>query len=879
MQPPPKSTLNPAWPHFLGVFALILACFIGLTRELFSGWSDPLHCDALLNEGSWLDSNHRNWQPDGCMLHQYTEKDASLCLQSKDILFIGDSVTRRIFFQVAQSLDASLTGQEPKDETKKHADHTFLTSMGTNITFIWDPFLNSSYAHEAITGARANTLASHSHHRPGPPQAPAMLVLGSGLWYLRYADTSGGISAWEQRMEEVFKTLGSVGMPADEVVILPVSQVVPSKLIPEREQTMRPSDIDAMNSDLYHRINPPTETSRYFLPPHVDPLPVAFPLVFNSMLHESLTQDGVHYSNPLVKLQARILLNLRCNDYLPKVFPLNKTCCSRYPMPSLLHLIFLGFAFTLGPFLCYRVFTSGFGGLYGAILGKQTLPPFIISIALVLIFTADRTGVWLKEHKQYDVPTFALLLLVSLGVGLATTKRADSDMGFLNRDQTDEWKGWMQIVILVYHYVGASKISGIYNPVRVLVASYLFMTGYGHTTFYIRKADYGFLRIAQVLIRLNLFTILLAYTMNTTYISYYFTPLVSMWYLVIYGTMVAGARFNDRAPVVIAKILTSAAFMTWFMNESWLLETVFDILHTVFHIHWSSKEWAFRVNLDIWMVYVGMLASILVIKLRERHIPDHPSWSVMVKAATSVSALTMLWFFAFELYQPSKFAYNAWHPYVSFLPVLAFVVLRNCTATLRSASSRAFAFVGKCSLETFVVQYHFWLAADSKGVLLVIPGTRWRPVNFVLTSIMFIYLCDRISYATGELTNTICGKRPRETPLPVANAPPHPPPSQENGNGRSSEAQEVVISMTSLRAEDVVKDELGQPLLEPDTPIRPGPGRWADQLANGHGQGSKTVSGKWAQKMLGNLSAKIGAFLVLLWILNMLWQYPPGSGY
>lgn len=68
----------------------------------------------------------------------------------------------------------------------------------------------------------------------------------------------------------------------------------------------------------------------------------------------------------------------------------------------------------------------------------------MFSAGIALIFLADRTGLWLKEQKQFNPWVFGFLCLVSLAIGFATIKRADKDLGFLNRDQTDEWKGWMQ---------------------------------------------------------------------------------------------------------------------------------------------------------------------------------------------------------------------------------------------------------------------------------------------------------------------------------------------------------------------------------------------------------------------------------------------------
>lgn len=354
--------------------------------------------------------------------------------------------------------------------------------------------------------------------------------------------------------------------------------------------------------------------------------------------------------------------------------------------------------------------------------------------------------------------------------------------------------------------------------------------------------------------------------MNTDYISYYFTPLVSMWYIVIYATMLIGARFNDRTPLLLFKVLSSAALMAWFMNDSWLLEALFDTLHRFFAIHWSAQEWAFRVNLDIWIVYVGMLTAILVVKIREYRLEDHPRWPILVNGSVITSVFVMLWFFVFELYQESKFTYNSWHPYMSFLPVLSFAILRNSNAILRSTSSKAFAFVGKCSLETFVIQFHVWLAGDSKGVLLVVHGTRWRPLNLIITTTMFLYLCDRVAWATGEVTSAICKIKNRELAIPTTMA----------ANNDDIEGQAITISSPSFHTKDEAGNDL-QVERESDTPIRPA--RWVDRLA---GPASQPLYAKCIQHWLAKrspiwgLSARIVPFFIALWLLNIFWPYPQG---
>lgn len=383
------------------------------------------------------------------------------------------------------------------------------------------------------------------------------------------------------------------------------------------------------------------------------------------------------------------------------------------------------------------------------------------------MYLGDRSQLFGKIYKQFDVSTFSILMVLMVLLGLVTLKSnhgESNDAGFLNRDQTDEWKGWMQLIILIYHFVGASRIAGIYNPVRVLVAAYLFQTGYGHFYFFYKKADFGIARILNVMVRLNLLTCVLAYSMKTDYLFYYFSPLVSFWFGAIWITMRVMSNHNKNVAFMLGKIVIMSLLTGLIIHYPGILEGIFGVLSFLFKIQWNVTEWRFRLSLDAWIVYIGMLCAYGTIQLGEYKISqNHPRvWKLSKVSALIISIIGLAGFFLFEL-SKSKASYNAYHPYMSWVPILSFVVIRNFTRFGRNTYSRFFAFIGKISLETFIGQFHMWLAADTKGLLVVLPNASWVIksrigwwTNLAVSSLVFFFVCYHLSQATGVLTRWIC---------------------------------------------------------------------------------------------------------------------------
>ncbi|GAA6009960.1 hypothetical protein JCM10207_002174 [Rhodosporidiobolus poonsookiae] len=721
------------------LIALVLS--LAVFRFFVQDSGDRYHCRALLNDGRWLDSKHTSWQPDGCMLHPYTPKQATTCLQGRSVVFIGDSTVRQVFYATVKHVDKAVD-----TVAEKHSDRT-LTAGGITFSFYWDPFLNGTRTAQLLEGTLGSSTGTGS---------PTMAVLGSGIWYLRHPE-SGGINTWDRRVDGLFSSVRTAYPPiADSVILLPVENAIESRLSPERAATIHHEDVAKMNALLDDKIRQSPNLGDALAPA------LSVPRAFNKLVEglEDETADGLHFSDTVTKAQASILLNLRCNDVLPKKFPFDKTCCFQYPTPNWVQALILVVLVAWGPLglYFYSKPTAGSPVVFRFFPEQKYLIPLsIFGFAVTFLFVADRTNLFLKENKQYDALTFGILCVLTLVAGVVTMKPADKDLGFLNREQTDEWKGWMQIAILIYHYVGASKISGIYNVMRVLVAAYLFMSGYGHLSFFLKKADFGFARVANILIRLNLLTVVLAYLMNTDYLSYYFSPLVTIWFGIIWVTLWIGHKHNDKPAFLLSKMVIAAGLTAVYFEMSGPLDKTFELINLVFGTTWNATEWRFRQTLDMWIVWLGMLTAYAFIKIKDLRLTDDPRWPVWQRYTIIASAVTMLGYFVFELTRESKFAYNAYHPYVAVLPVWSFVVLRNATPFLRSTSSKFFIFFGQCSLETFIIQFHLFISGDTRGIIMMIPGGPWlRPLNFFITSLVFVYVSNQVAIATGALTSLIC---------------------------------------------------------------------------------------------------------------------------
>ncbi|UJR25313.1 hypothetical protein I4U23_006664 [Adineta vaga] len=111
----------------------------------------------------------------------------------------------------------------------------------------------------------------------------------------------------------------------------------------------------------------------------------------------------------------------------------------------------------------------------------------------------------------------------------------NNNNSFLNKEQINEMRGWMMVILLAYQMTDASGKSLVLSmSIQLLISAYLFLSAYSHFHYYWTTGNYQFLPFIQMLFKYNFLTITLCLLMNRHYQSYYYPPLISFYFSVMY---------------------------------------------------------------------------------------------------------------------------------------------------------------------------------------------------------------------------------------------------------------------------------------------------------------------------------------------------------
>eukprot|EP00794_Sanderia_malayensis_P017222 gene17222-18943_t len=662
-------------------------------------------CSQLFSGGRWVKNL---WQPNGCMMHKYMPGEIRTCLKNNKVAFIGDSRLRALFYQLSGSLSGRVIKNEPL-----HSNLHYSEPNNISVNFYWQP-----------EASNMQTLfESWLKKRNGIPK---LIVAGCGVDLLFL----------------------------DPVVEAKLSR--PRKPITnEKIELFNLAAAKALKSYSVKILNASNEMAG---------------------AKPEETEDGLHFSPKIVDMELNLLLNSFCNRFM---VPSDASCCMEIEKITRLHSVLWIAMFIVRRFKRCRPEDQeakeqliGFAWIHS----DQTFTVLTSMVKLGLImgffFLCDRSYVFMKEHKNYSLISFLVPLGVFICIGFYSTRKTQGG-GFLNSDQIDEWKGWMILTILVYNYTGAEKVLSIYLFVEVLFASYLFIIGYENFLYLWNSGDFGLFRVCQVLAKLNIVCVAVCLFMDRPYQFYYFTPILSIWFMFLYVMMIFPPR------------LTATYVTDNFKNYSWVMlkfgvlfalifiiwgnETVCDWLFSHFAIkelfvdtNDSVHEWTVKSGRDRYIVLYGMFAAFGYVTAKKYNIIREEIGNLVLfkrKTAVIVLLLSAIGFTLFVVHLfvcHDRAICNAAHAAASCIPITSYILLRNVPEFLRVRFSSSFAWIGKMSVELYIAQYHIWLAADSYGLLVLVPN--YPIINALITTFVFVCIAVELKEVSDALSDALVTK-------------------------------------------------------------------------------------------------------------------------
>lgn len=782
-----------------------LVCYHGILH-LTSGVKS---CKWLLSDGNFHGfGSYRVWQPYGCMLHTYSKIDARMCIRYIDywggrnfIIFLGDSRIRQLYFEFIRSISAN--GDSVDEEIPAHHDLKYVEKdLNLKVEFLWSPVVNQSMIDRFKSWIDLSWEAR-----------PNIIIAGSATHSIK--ESNGSMFALEhyrRNLTIILPYMDALNMST--TILWALQDPIKHDLLRKDREMITNEQIDAYNKAAIEILHYSNTNSV-----HVWSSARLVAQGFKDLNLKDVKNDGLHINAYALRFSIQILLNLYCNDHMNYN---DGTCCSDPEKSTVIQMVVL-FTFSLFVGLSiaiylYRILLKprqNASNLYQRYkwsklntkceddielvnlhetncdcpmvnqddnvqfqqpqpTSLETGEPGLTKMDLLILlsrlgvimfyfYLCDRTNFFMKENKYFTKPNFFLPIAYVFALGLFFTDES-VHRTVLHRDQTNELKGWMQLVILAYHYTGASQILPIYMFIRLLVSMFLFLSGYGHFTYFWNVGDVSFNRFWKIILRLNFLTICLCLCMNRPYQFYYFVPLITFWFVILFVTFKIIPRVTSQSAdansshyfYVILKIITLFSIVSLLYTSEVFFENIFLIRpwKALFVTTDDSiQEWWFRWKIDRYSVLFGTVFAFGYCMLKKYNFLRDDGYGYLFTPRLSfvsvILAIFGLFFYiGFTVLCRDKSDCNEIHPYITFIPIISFITLRNISGLFRSRFSLLFAWIGKISLELFICQYHIWLAADTHGILVLVPG--YPVLNVVITSFIFVCIAHEIHRITDK---------------------------------------------------------------------------------------------------------------------------------
>nr|XP_054093280.1 N-acetylneuraminate 9-O-acetyltransferase isoform X2 [Callithrix jacchus] len=672
----------------LALVAVLLLAACHLASRRYRG-NDS--CEYLLSSGRFL--GEKVWQPHSCMMHKYKISEAKNCLVDKHIAFIGDSRIRQLFYSFVKIINPQF-----KEEGNKHENIPFEDKIASvKVDFLWHPEVNGSMK-QCIKVWTEWSIKIHN-------------------------GSSEALSQYKMNITSIAPLLEKLAKTSDVYWVL--QDPVYEDLLSENRKMITNEKIDAYNEAAVSILNSSTRNSKS----NVKMFSVS-KLIAQETIMESL--DGLHLPESSRETSAMILMNVYCNKILK---PVDGSCCQpRPPLTLIQKLAACFFTLSITGYLIFYIIhrnaqrkNKPCTDLESGEEKKNIINTPVSSLEILLqsfcklglimayFYMCDRANLFMKENKFYTHSSFFIPIIYILVLGVFYNENT-KETKVLNREQTDEWKGWMQLVILIYHISGASTFLPVYMHIRVLVAAYLFQTGYGHFSYFWIKGDFGIHRVCQVLFRLNFLVVVLCIVMDRPYQFYYFVPLVTVWFMVIYITLALWPQIIQKKANgncfwhfgLLLKLGFLLLFICFLAYSQGAFEKIFSLwpLSKCFELKGNVYEWWFRWRLDRYVVFHGMLFAFIYLALQKRQVLSEGKGEPLFsnKISNFLLFISVVSFLTYSIWASScknKAECNELHPSVSVVQILAFILIRNIPGYARSVYSSFFAWFGKISLESF----------------------------------------------------------------------------------------------------------------------------------------------------------------------------------